>query len=220
MVNEIIGGYCFMYEHRYKYGKQKEIMSVDEFREKLESSDLDLEQKAFIVLLWHTGVRKSEAYERVKKDVKITDSHVIVDFYKRKKGGEEVPPLKIPRTFYGVEEYLKPYLTKPKRLKVKTIFTYETVLGKLIIHSKQVKDRWLFPHINSTTAWRLVKKVFGERYYPHYLRLRKLSKIGKDRRRGTIIHLKSVSGIKSLRALEEYMGIDEEAQDEAMEISE
>jgi integrase len=220
MVNEIICGYCFMYEHRYKYGKQKEIMSVDEFREKLESSDLDLEQKAFIVLLWHTGVRKSEAYERVKKDVEITDSHVIVDFYKRKKGGEEVPPLKIPRTFYGVEEYLKPYLTKPKRLKVKTIFTYETVLGKLIIHSKQVKDRWLFPHINSTTAWRLVKKVFGERYYPHYLRLRKLSKIGKDRRRGTIIHLKSVSGIKSLRALEEYMGIDEEAQDEAMEISE
>jgi integrase len=198
----------------------KDIVSVEEFKQKLESSDLGLEQKAFIVLLWHTGVRKSEAYERVKKDVTITDTHIIVDFHKRKKGGEEVPPLKIPRTFYGVEEYLKRYLLKPKRSKDKNLFTYETIGGKLFIHSDKAKDRWLFPHISSTTAWRSVKKVFGERYYPHYLRLRKLSKIGKDREKGTIIHLKSVSGIKSLRALEEYMGIDEEAQDEAMEISE
>jgi len=209
-----------MYEHRYKHGKQKDIMSVEEFREKLEKSSLSLEKKAYLVLLWHTGVRKSEAYERVKKDVLITESHVIVDFHKRKKGGEEVPPLKIPRNFYGVNEYLVPYLLKPKRLKPKSLYTYETMDGRLFINTKKVKDHWLFSHISSVTAWRLVKKVFGEKYYPHYLRLRKLSKIGKDRQRGTIMHLKAVSGIKSLRALEAYLGIDEEAQDEAMEISE
>jgi len=156
----------------------------------------------------------------VKKDAEITEMHVIVDFHKRKKGGEEVPPLKIPRTFYGVEKYLVPYLIRPKRLNVKTLFTYESILGKTIVHSKQVTDRWLFPHISSSTALRLVKKVLGEKYYPHYLRLRKLSKVGRDRQRGTIMHLKAISGIKSLRALQEYMGIDEEAQDEAMEISE
>jgi len=33
-------------------------------------------------------------------------------------------------------------------------------------------------------------------------------------------HLKAVSGIKSLKALEAYLGYDQEAQDEAMEISE
>jgi hypothetical protein len=38
--------------------------------------------------------------------------------------------------------------------------------------------------------------------------------------KGSITHLKAISGIKSLRALEAYIGYDEEAQDEAMEISE
>jgi hypothetical protein len=72
---------------------------------------------------------------------------------------------------------------------------------------------------DSTTAWRICKKVLGQEFYPHYLRLRKLSKIGMDREKGSITHLKAVSGIKSLKALEAYLGYDEEAQDEAMEIS-
>lgn len=209
-----------MYEHRYKYGKQKNIMSIEEFKEKLESSNLCLEKEAYVVLLWHTGVRKSEAYERVKKDVTITDAHVIVDFHQRKKGGLEVPALKIPRKFYGVEEYLIRYLKKPKRVKSKTVYGYKRVKGKLEIYPEVQERRWLFPNISSTTAWRIVRKVLGEKYYPHYLRLNKLSKIGKNREKGSIMHLRAVSGIKSLRALEAYMGIDEEAQDEAMEISE
>jgi len=209
-----------MHEHKYRHGKQTNLMSVEEFKEKLEHSRLSLEKKAYLVLLWHTGVRKSEAYERVKDDVQITDSHVIVDFHQRKKHGLEVPPLKIPRKFYGVEEYLVHYLLKPKRKRLKTIEKYQTVYGKQIVVSNQEESKWLFPHISRETARRLVKEVLGEQYYPHYLRLRKLSKIGKDRKRGTIMHLRAVSGIKSLRALEAYLGIDEEAQDEAMEISE
>ena len=70
------------------------------------------------------------------------------------------------------------------------------------------------------TAWRVSKKVLGQEYYPHYFRLRKLSKIGTNREKGSITHLKAVSGIKSLKALEAYLGYDQEAQDEAMEISE
>jgi len=48
-------------------------MSVEEFREKLEAAKIKLEQKAFLVLLWHSGVRKSEAYERVNKDMEIRE---------------------------------------------------------------------------------------------------------------------------------------------------
>jgi hypothetical protein len=55
---------------------------------------------------------------------------------------------------------------------------------------------------------------------PHYLRLRKLSRIGMNREKGSITHLKTVSGIKGLKALEAYPGYDQETQDEAMEISE
>jgi hypothetical protein len=209
-----------MYEHRYKYGKQKAIMTVENFREKLDASQVKLEQKAFLVLLWHSGARKSEVYERVKEDIEITDAYVIVDFHQRKKHGETVPPLRIPRKFYGVEEYFVPYILKPKRVKHKTVYTYETLEGKLAVHSSQVEDKWLFPHVGSSTAWRVCKKVFGLEFYPHYFRLRKLNKIGKDREKGSITHLKAVSGIKSLKALEAYLGYDQEAQDEAMEISE
>jgi hypothetical protein len=209
-----------MYEHRYEYGKQKAIMTVENFKEKIEISQVKLEQKAFLVLLWHSGARKSEVHKRVKDDIEITDTHVIVDFHQRKKHGETVPPLKIPRKFYGVEEYLVPYILKPKRLNPKTVYTYETSEGKLVVRSSPREAKWLFTHISSTTAWRVCKKVFGREFYPHYFRLRKLSKIGMNREKGSITHLKAVSGIKSLKALEAYLGYDQEAQDEAMEISE
>ena len=209
-----------MYEHKYKYGKQKAIMQVEIFAEKLETSGLGLEQKAYLVLLWHTGARKSEVYERTKNDIEITETHVIVDFHQRKKHAETVPPLRIPRRFYGVEEYLVPHIRKPKRTKAKTIYFYETSEGKFVVHSCKQKEKWVFPHISSSTAWRICKKVLGEEFYPHYLRLNKLTKIGKNREKGSITHPKAVSGIKSLKALEAYLGYDQEAQEEAMEISE
>jgi hypothetical protein len=209
-----------MYERRYKCGKQKAIMTVEEFKNKLDASQVKFDQKAFPVLLWHSGARKSEAYERVKDDIEISDAHVIVDFHQRKKHGETVPPLKISRKFYGVEEYLVPYILKPKRMNPKTVYTYETREGKLVIRSSQQEAKWLFTHIGSTTAWRACKKVLGQEFYPHYFRLRKLSKIGMNREKGGITHLKAVSGIRSLKALEAYLGYDQEAQDEAMEISE
>jgi len=199
-------------------------MSVEEFKEKLEGCHTlgshVLEKKAYLVLLWHTGVRKSEAYERVKDDMQTTETHVIVNFHQRKKSGLEVPPLKIPRHFYGVNEYLMPYLSKPKRNRLKTIERYKRENRKQILVSTKQNAKWIFPHIGRETARSIVKHVLGEKYYPHYLRLNKLSKVGKNRKRGTIMHLRAISGIKSLRALEAYLGIEEEMQDEAMEISE
>jgi hypothetical protein len=88
------------------------------------------------------------------------------------------------------------------------------------VSSSQIEAKWLFPHVGSSTAWRLCKKVLGLEFYPNYFRLRKLSKIGMDREKGRVTHLRAVSGIKSLKALEAYLGYDQEAQDEAMEISE
>ncbi len=181
-----------LYPHRFKFGKQKAIMTLDTFKAKLEASNLSLAKKAFVVLLWHTGARKSEAYELPRESVMVTPEHVVVDFGKRKKGGEDVPPLRIPRAFYGLEKILVPYI-------------------------KGKRTRLLFPHIKADTAWRTVKQVLGEEYYPHYLRLRKLSEVGKHY---GITHVKAISGIKSLKALEAYIGFDEKTQKEAMEVSE
>ncbi len=189
-----------MYEHRYKHGKQKQIMSLDEFREKLDKSPAPLAHKTFCVLLWHTGVRKSELYERRLSDVTVTEEYAQIDFHKRKKGGEEVPPLKIPFSYYGMTEHFMPYWT-----------------GVTTSKKRARMDRLLFPHIKHTKAWEIVKAILGDKYYPHYLRLRKLSAIGKKH---GVTHIKAVSGIKSLKALEAYIGFDVETQDEAMRDSE
>ena len=192
-----------MYEHRYKHGKQKEIMTLEDFKLRIQDADAlgcKLSHLAFTIILWHTGVRKSELYERVKSDVKVTDEYLIIDFGKRKKKGAEVPPLKIPLSYYGVKSYVLPYLGVAK--------------GVYTLHRK---NKRLFPLIKSASAWYIVKHILGKQYYPHYLRLRKLSAIGKKH---GVTHVKAVSGIKSLKALESYIGYDEATQDEAMRDSE
>ena len=225
-----------MYEHRYKHGKQKGIMPLAAFQTLIEEAanrGAPLNHLAFCIALWHTGVRKSELYERLLSDVTVTENFVVVDFHKRKKGGDEVPPLKIPRSFFGVEEYLVPWIERrkaskpPPRKTWKNLFyqmetekTRVTAKGKTVTVKKRVKRKerglWLFPNVGSTTAWQIVKDVLGAKYYPHYLRLRKLSKIASNPKTKSIIHIKSVSGLKSITAIQAYMGVDEELQDEAM----
>lgn len=229
-----------MYPHRYKFGKQKTILPLVAFEAAMQDAinrGESLENLAYVTLLWHTGVRKSEAYERVLDDVRLSGDAVTVDFYKRKKHGEEVPPLKIPRAFYGVEEYLVPWVQErvaakpPHKTTAKTLFAQAetgenrtTPKGKVVTVKKPsgttVKAQWLFPNIASTKAWIVVKRVLGKEFYPHYLRLRKLSAIGRNPQTKSLIHIKAVSGLKSVSAIGSYLGFDQEAQDEAMKGSE
>ncbi len=78
-----------------------------------------------------------------------------------------------------------------------------------------MRARWLFPHIQSVTAWKIVKRVLGEKYYPHFLRLNRLSEIGSDPT-ANLVRLKSYSGIKSIQALEFYLGTSRKEQDAAL----
>lgn len=231
-----------MYEHRYKHGKQKTIMPNVVFEAAMQDAinqGEPLEYLAYVTLLWHTGVRKSEAYERLLSDVTVTKKFVVVDFHKRKKGGEEVPALNIPRSFYGVELFLLCWISKRQKAKPphraswkslkKQVETGEyrqteptgrnpngvRVSVKKTVSEKK-RDIWLFPHVASTSAWRIVKRILGAKYYPHYLRLRKLSRVGSNPKTKSIVHLKSLSGLKSISAIGAYMGFDKDIQDEAM----
>jgi hypothetical protein len=73
----------------------------------------------------------------------------------------------------------------------------------------------LFPHIQSATAWRIVKAVLGEEYYPHFLRVNKLTEIGSDPE-ASLVRLKSYSGIRSIKALETYLGVSSKEQEAAL----
>lgn len=210
------------YAHRYKFGKQLELLDFKDIVELVKKARLCLEHEAYFWLLYYCGVRKSEAYERVAEDFKVTETHLIIDFHKRKKGGETVPPLKIPRHWYGVDKIetclnrsLFTRSGQEKKPRSKNVFVQE--------NKKRVKVRqkglWVFPHIQSTTAWMLIKKVLGQNYYPHFLRLNRLTVIGSDPT-SNVVRLKSFSGIKTLKALQFYLGVSEKEQDAAMDYEE
>jgi hypothetical protein len=196
---------------KYKAGKQENPLSFQEFQTLIDKAKLPLEKEAFMWLLYYTGARKSEVYERTATDCRVTKQHFTIDFRQRKKHGAHVPPIKFPRIFRGVEELIKLEEKAQRKTTRKRIFYQENRLTK----SKVIRDHWLFPHIQSSTALRLVKEVLGSRFYPHYLRLNRLTEIGSDPE-ANIVRLKSYSGIKSIKALESYMGVSEEEQDAAL----
>lgn len=180
-----------------------------------------LEHLAYVVLLWHTGVRKSEAYERPLADVTLDAEYVTIDFHERKKHGENVSPLSIPNKFYGVPEFLIPWIKQRQKARRtwKTIYrqvetgeTRTTEKGNVVTvkkpKGKRQRDKWLFPHINSTSAWYIVKNILGPEYYPHYMRLRKLTRaaMGGENWFDAQDRIRKISGLKSMTAREAYIG--------------
>jgi hypothetical protein len=60
-------------------------------------------------------------------------------FHQRKKHGETVPPLKIPRKFYGVGEYLVPY-SETQKSELLKVYICETCEGKLVVRSSHERQ--------------------------------------------------------------------------------
>lgn len=205
------------YEHKYKAGKKEQTIPLGQIKDKVENANLIPEHSAYFWLLYWTGVRKSEAYERRIGDFTITDKHLIANFGKRKKGGAAVPALEIPRGLHGVNKIIE-WLRRVKkryRVQLKKIYVYQ---DKKRVCEKH-KGVWVFPHIQSTTAWEIVKKVLGDGYYPHFLRLNRLTEIG-EHPGASVTMMKSVSGIKSVRSIQAYMGVTKRSQKAAYDFLE
>jgi hypothetical protein len=245
---------------KYKFGKQEEIISFQQFSEKMAQAHLGEEETAFMWMIYWIGPRKSEMYERVSEDCAIIIIHKEInslgkevktqklltfplgnnftfagndevyfslDLHKRKKNGAEVPALELPYRWPGIDLTVKmAELAAERRPTGKTIFTYEpSGLFKKMKggkkkelksrHGKTVKAHYIFPNIQSTKAWELAKQVLGEKFYAHYLRLNRLTEIGSDPE-ANLIRLKSISGIKSTRALEKYLGTSKKQQTAAI----
>lgn len=173
-----------------------------------------LEGQAYFWLLYYCGVRKSEGYERIIDDVELTESLFIIDFHQRKKHGSQVPALKLPRTFPGVELICQQLLSARERKPHRKLLIYSPEKGR--IETKTERAQWLFPHINRSWAAHIVKTVLGEQYYPHFLRLNRLTEIGSDES-ANVTRLKSFSGIRSIKALECYLGVSQKQQDAAID---
>jgi len=200
------------YEHKYKTGKKKHTIPLEKMIEKVKEADLSPSHEAYFWLLYWTGCRKSEAYERVVEDFVINGTHLIVDFHQRKKHGETTFPLKLRLDAHGVDKIVSQLQrAKKKNPTIKTLYVYVNKV-RTPVNKKGV---WAFRKIQSTTAWDIVDKVLGEDYYPHFLRLNALTEVGLTR--DSITHIKDMSGIKSIKSIQAYMGMTEKGADEAMD---
>jgi hypothetical protein len=198
-------------------GKQTELISLQDFADRMSKhvDDLDLESQAFLWGLFWCGVRKSELYERIVEDVKLTDVDISIDFHQRKKHSASTPPLKFPRTYPGIDVIVAWYQRIAPRAPVrKRVWDYSGGVTKVT----NDKCKYLFPHVQTTKALYLVKHVMGEQYYPHFFRLNRLSTIGRDKD-CSIVRMKSFSGLRTVAAIEFYLGTSAEETDAAIAFS-
>lgn len=98
-------------------------MPFDEVKGKVQQADLNISEEAYFWLLYYCGVRKSEGFERVAEDFSVTETHVVIDFQQRKKGGAKVPPLKIPLRWYGVDKIVQAVKSLRNFLQLLRTFT-------------------------------------------------------------------------------------------------
>jgi integrase len=223
---------------KYKQGKILESLEFPEIQKKMLAAraHLTLESQAYFWLLYYTGCRKSEAYERKIQDAQLTENYFIIDFGERKKHGATVPPIQLPIVFPGVDLLCQQLLRARKRKSSWKLITFQeeteepslNKAGKPILRrdglpklmkraaTKKVKATWLFPHINRTWAAQIVKKILGQKYYPHFLRLNRITELASDPT-SNLTRLKSYTGIRSLDALSAYMGTSRKEQDAAMD---
>jgi integrase len=136
---------------RYKKIKKIEtIMSKADFDKGMKEGLFHKpEHKGFIVLLYYTGIRSSEALRSTKEQFAITENEVTFNVGKRLKHGIETPALKLPKSL--------PYM------------------NELIwcIESTQPKERvWQFTR---RTAYNVVTRAFP--FYPHYFRLNRITNL-------------------------------------------
>lgn len=200
---------------RYKHGKIQEALTFQQILDRVREAGkkVNTEQLSYFWLLYYSGVRKSELYERVCEDIQITEESFIIDFHQRKKHGAEVPPLAFPLQFPGINKAVDQWRKmSSRRGSLKLIERYDH--GER--STKRLRAHWMFPNIHRTSAATLIKTILGENYYPHFLRLNRITEMCSDPELN-LSRLKSYTGIKSLDALQSYMGISKREQKAAIQ---
>lgn len=128
-------------------GKIETPLTESEFLEGMERGPfVQPEHKAFIALLYYTGVRKGELLRAKREQFRLTEDLIIFDVGKRLKRGIVTPSLSIPRSVPYGEDIAEAIMKTEAGVRV-------------------------FPY-SSKTGYNIVSRVFK---YPHYFRLSRIT---------------------------------------------
>ena len=132
------------------------------------------EHQAFLALLYHSGVRKSEALEALKEQFQVTEDVIYFDVLRKKRSSQTAPlPIGLQKPF---AKSITNSISKTRRHH--RVFSF-----------------------SPKTAYNIVARVF---YYPHHLRLTKITQLYE--KGATTTQLKSWTGL-TLNALDYYTGL-------------
>jgi Phage integrase family. len=165
---------------KYKHGKQTRPIDFTQFKEAMEHGKFAKRNshRSYLAFLYWFGVRLSEAIERTPEDFKIKHGILRV-MVPAKKGGKRTEPLEIP-----------------------VDYPYVDLIIEQVRRTSPNQRVWTFKDV---TAWRIVKKSMGDKYYPHFFRLNRAAKFLEDPTT-TIPEMKAWFGWKCIETIGDYIG--------------
>ena len=170
---------------RYKHGKITAPIDFKTFRESMENcrwrrqglnpGDIPA-HKSFMAFLYWFGVRKGEALDLARDNFSLKDGLLVVDVKAKKRGSRE--PLEVPRDYPFVDLIIK-RISEVKEGRV-----------------------WSF---SERTAINIVKRVMGDRFYPHFFRLNRATRFLEDPTT-TLPEMKAWFGWRASSSVDPYIG--------------
>ena len=175
---------------KYKDGKPDEEIMFQDFRDKVSNCDLPLGQKAYVVMLYWLGCRRSEPLVILKEDVEEKDGSLFVSIhyrvddkgerirYSRGKRGQAGGAVELPLTRFGV-----------------------SLIEEVWHRTKRGKRLFTF---SDKTGYRAIKKLWPKKT-PHWLRYTRITKLRKKLGNElTIDAIKSFTGIRRDTTIQNY----------------
>lgn len=178
---------------KYKYGKQTTPINFEDFQKIMNTKKfVKPSHRSFLAFLYWTGVRQSEALNRIKEDFKKQDDCLVI-FCPAKKTWKR--------------EFLKIALDLP----------YVDLIVEQIERTRKSKKNpmrkvW---KMDPSTAWRVVKRVMPK-HYPHFFRLNRAVNFLNDPTT-TTPEMLAWFGWRNIATINKYLGfsvrhLDKQAQ--------
>ena len=163
---------------KYKYGKPNREIEQEQLAKALEKSYLGLQYRAYIILLYWIGCRRSEPLSVKTEDVREKNGSLFIEI-PAFKGGQRGGAVELPLGLYGVNYVRELWKATPEGSR---LFRF-----------------------SDKTGYRKVKRLFP-RKSPHWFRHNRLTKLRRKRDQGEVStdDIKSFTGIRSDSTIEHY----------------